>query len=228
MSKDNSTPFDATEYDSKVFNTVPYYENFFSETIDFISNTLSFPKKWLDTGCGTGSLVKRAIDRFPNTQFILSDPSKDMLDLAQTRLAQYTNNVSYLEPCGTEEIGNANLSDLDVITAIQCHCYLDKNARRKAIHNCYNALCDGGILIYFENIDTRCDISRKIALNRWGQFQLANNRSLHDVTEHKKRFGTAYFPISIEDHLSLLKNSGFEAFDLLWYSHMQAGFFAIK
>ncbi len=228
MSKDNSTPFDATEYDSKVFNTIPFYENFFSETIDFINNTIPFPKKWLDTGCGTGSLVERAIKQFPDSQFILSDPSKNMLELAQSRLAKHTNNITFLDPYGTEDIDKANLNNIDIITAIQCHCYLDKDARIKAINNCYNALCDGGILIYFENIDTHDDISRKIALNRWGQFQLTNGRSFQDVTEHKERFGTAYFPISIEDHFSLLKNSGFEAFDLLWYSHMQAGFFAIK
>ena len=46
--------------------------------------------------------------------------------------------------------------------------------------------------------------------------------------EHAKRFNNEYFPISVEEHLNLLKETGFKNVNLFWLSHMQAGFYAIK
>lgn len=42
------------------------------------------------------------------------------------------------------------------------------------------------------------------------------------------RRGTEVLPITIEEHLCLLKECGFKSADILWTSYMQAGFFAIK
>ena len=36
------------------------------------------------------------------------------------------------------------------------------------------------------------------------------------------------FPITIEQHLEMLKNAGFKSVNILWVSYMQAGFWAIK
>jgi tRNA (cmo5U34)-methyltransferase len=37
-----------------------------------------------------------------------------------------------------------------------------------------------------------------------------------------------YFPITVEEHLDLLRNCGFGAVEMFWYSYMQAGFYCIK
>jgi len=48
------------------------------------------------------------------------------------------------------------------------------------------------------------------------------------VENHLKRFNVEYFPINIEEHLSLLRKSGFSVVEMFWYSYMQAGFYCIK
>ena len=45
---------------------------------------------------------------------------------------------------------------------------------------------------------------------------------------HKERRGTEVFPITVEEHLSLLKKCGFRSVNLLWASYLQAGFWAVK
>lgn len=42
------------------------------------------------------------------------------------------------------------------------------------------------------------------------------------------RFKHKYFPITIGEHLNLLKRVGFRVAELFWLSYMQAGFYAIK
>jgi len=43
-----------------------------------------------------------------------------------------------------------------------------------------------------------------------------------------QRFDVEYFPINIEEHLKLLRKTGFRIVELFWYSYMQAGFYGIK
>jgi tRNA (cmo5U34)-methyltransferase len=53
-----------------------------------------------------------------------------------------------------------------------------------------------------------------------------------DIQKHKEphfeRFDSEYFPITIEEHLKLLRACGFKTVGLFWYSYMQAGFYGIK
>jgi len=48
------------------------------------------------------------------------------------------------------------------------------------------------------------------------------------VDKHIKRFDSEYFPITIVEHLDLLKETGFGDINLFWYSYAQAGFYAVK
>ncbi|EOS34690.1 hypothetical protein C808_05074 [Lachnospiraceae bacterium M18-1] len=43
-----------------------------------------------------------------------------------------------------------------------------------------------------------------------------------------KRYGTEYFPITVEAHLDLMRKCGFSAAELVWMSYMQAGLMGIK
>ncbi len=79
------------------------------------------PKNWLDTGCGTGTLVEKAIKQFPSTHFVLVDPSQQMIEAAKQKLATYPN-VEFLEPAPTKNLSNIK-TIFDVITAIQSHHY---------------------------------------------------------------------------------------------------------
>ena len=49
-----------------------------------------------------------------------------------------------------------------------------------------------------------------------------------EVKRHIDRRGVEVFPITIEEHLTLLKKCGFTSVNVLWTSFLQAGFWAIK
>ena len=91
-----------------------------------------------------------------------------------------------------------------------------------------NLLNDDGIFITFENIRPATDEGLQFGMKKWKNFQLFSGRDEKTVDDHLKRFDKEYFPITIEEHLSLLKETGFKVVELLWFSYMQAGFFGIK
>ncbi len=225
---DNATPFNATLYEAGIKATVPYYEQFYSETIDFILHTKPKPAKWLDTGCGTGSLISDALKIFETTQFILADPSLEMLNKAKHNLNDATDRVTFIEPVGTENIYLPDILNIEVITAIQSHHYFNKLERQQATENGFNLLSKNGLYITFENFYPNSDVGKDISLARWKSFQLSQGRDEDSVKKHIGRFNQAYFPIRIDEHLALLRECGFRIAEIFWLSHMQVGIYAIK
>jgi tRNA (cmo5U34)-methyltransferase len=226
---DNTTPHQAKDYDAHVSDTIPYYQSFHRETLNIIKATGNEPEIWLDTGCGTGSLIKMALKEFPNTRFILGDPSQDMLNNAREKLSKYpSKRMHFLEPIPTQQLTQKICQKADIITAIQSHHYLSPEERKKAINTCYDLLNENGVFITFENIRPATKEGIKIGKNNWKSFQLSCGQDEKTVNNHLQRFDTEYFPITIENHLELLKDTGFRVVELFWFSYMQAGFYCIK
>jgi tRNA (cmo5U34)-methyltransferase len=216
-------------YDRHINITIPYYQSFHTEIINLVKASGISPHVWLDTGCGTGTLVRRAAEAFPETLFLLSDPSPEMLDEALQKLKDLPQGHIKFLPGGTT--GEVSLNDdilPDVVTAVLCHHYLDRAGRRQATEKCFESLKKGGIYITFENTMPLTAKGTEIGKENWKRFQVDGGKTDAEAENHLKRFNTEYFPITVEEHLSLLRECGFSMVELSWYSYMQAGFCCIK
>ncbi|UTB32328.1 MAG: class I SAM-dependent methyltransferase [Methanobacterium sp. ERen5] len=226
---DNRSSHRSEDYDLQIRDTIPYYESFHEETLNMVKTIRKEPKIWLDTGCGTGTLVKKAVQEFHNTSFILSDPSHEMLNLAGSKLSDLPiERLQLLEPCETSEITLDGDLKPDVITAIQAHHYLSKEERAKTTRVCYELLNDNGIYITFENIRPKTEEGIEVVKEYVKNFQLKRGRDEDTVRNFLKRFDVEYFPIKVEEHLALLEKTGFKVVEMFWMSYMQAGFYCIK
>ena len=221
--RDNKTSQSAALYDANVEKTIPRYSQFHLETLGLVGAVMPNPSLWLDTGCGTGNLAAKAAERFAGVKFILSDPSAAMLDIAREKLqgvaAQYIQS-------GSETLSLA--TPVDVVTAIMSHHYLTAEQRWQATENCFAALKPGGVYVTFETIQPCSDAATAIGLRRWRQHQLAGGKSAEEVEKHISRYGVELLPITIEEHLRLLRQVGFPVVEILWASGLQTGFYAIK
>jgi tRNA (cmo5U34)-methyltransferase len=227
--KDNATAHISAEYDEKVRTTIPYYDCFHLETINIVKAAGIVPKTWLDTGCGTGTLAVKALKAFPETRFILADPSPAMLEQAKKKLAGYgPERVCFLKASKTQDISLEDITKCNVITAIQSHHYSGKEERAKATRVCYDLLRPGGIYITFENIKPATTKGKEIGKLYWKNFQVSSGKDPLEAERHIERFGVEYFPITVDEHLSLLRKTDFSIVEILWYSYMQAGFYCIK
>ena len=119
--KDNTSSYNSSVYDANITNVLPYYTEFHAQVIDVAKTVASGKKeklKWLDTGCGTGTLALRALGEISGIEFTLCDPSEGMLEIAKQKLS------------GKDIRFNAVASDalsyqseFDLVTAIQSHHY---------------------------------------------------------------------------------------------------------
>lgn len=224
---DNTTPALATEYDAHIGTVNPNYRLFHTETLDLAAAVNPSPNRWLDTGCGTGTLVAAALERFPQTEFLLADPFAGMLAAARAKLSQNGNPKIRFAQMGTHELALPDDSQ-DVITAMLSHHYYQPDQRRNATQNCFRMLRPGGVCVTFEHVRPNSDAGLRIGLARWGKFQRGMGRNQDEVEKHLMRFDSEYFPITVEQHLELLRDTGFSAVEMLFLGVMQAGFYAIK
>ncbi len=221
---DNKSAFSVNSYDENVRKVIPFYDEIYSQIFDIIQTYFgNSPLSILDTGCGSGTFALKAYDYLSIHEMILCDPSEKMLSDAG-------NKLKY-KKCTFECAGSENLNykeKFDVVTAIQSHHYFSKEMREKAVQNCFNALKSGGIFIYTENTAPFSETGKNIVLKRVEKFGINAGRSDEETAAHSARYNTEYFPININEHLELLKRTGFETVEIFWYSYMQSGFYAIK
>ncbi|SFD22408.1 class I SAM-dependent methyltransferase [Ruminococcus albus] len=224
MNQKNKTPFKAAEYDMNVRKVIPMYDIIYDQIFDLIKTV--FPNKkiaLLDTGCGSGNLGVRAVKDLELSDLVLCDPSQDMLNVARSKVTG--NNCKFIQ------IGSENLDYeecFDIVTAIQCHGYFDREGREKAVKNCFRALKNGGLFICFENTAPFTETGRDIMLSRVENFGRNAGRSEEEVKAHSARYGTDFFPLTIREHMELLNKTGFSSAEIFWHSYMQSGFYGIK
>ena len=223
MSNDNKSAYDSNIYDEHIVNVLPYYREYHDQITDLVRAYKKDTIDWLDTGCGTGTLASRVLEKEQNVRFTLCDPSEKMLDEAKKKLKD--NNIRFIKAASHEFDFD---SEYDVVSAVQSHHYYRPDERARAVSNCYRALRDGGIFITFENIRMSSETSDTIAMKRWVKFLREHGNSEQDIKMHIDRRGVETFPITIEQHIDLLKRSGFKSVDIIWASYLQAGFMAIK
>lgn len=240
------TAFQAEEYDAKIRQTLPFYDAFYEQIADILEAAGKRHISWLDIGCGTGKMyevVEKRISAwetsgqsgrclaagvserpaFQISKFVFSDISEKMLDAARSRFQSEGNHFQRMSVLELDE-----QEQYDVVTAVQVHHYLTEKERESAVRNCFRALKNGGFFFSFENIAPCSETGRQIFLNRWKQYQIRNGKDEEEAEGHMKRYGTEYFPITVEAHLDLMRRCGFSAVELVWTSYMQAGLMGIK
>lgn len=219
----NKTSQAAAEYDANVDKTIPRYHLLHDEILDLVKTAVPPPQIWLDTGCGTGTLIVKAMAEFASTRFVAADPAAAMLQLAEEKLA--SNKVAFVL-AGSEDLDY--IEHFDVITAVLAHHYLDAAGRRQATGNCYRMLKPGGIYITFETIQADTATGTQIGLKRWRQAQVLNGKSPAAADRHISRYGLELLPVSLAAHRQLLAEAGFSTVEVFWVSGMQAGIYGIK
>lgn len=217
--------YTAEIYNEKIRATIPCYEEFGEQIVSLVKALGKSRISWLDTGCGTGNVARIAVERCDVREMVLADPLEEMIEFVKEVGKEWKIPVEYILGMSQELRFKERF---DVVTAIQCHHYLRKEDKVKAVKACYEALKPGGVFISFENTKANTEEGKEIALDRWRSFQLEHGKGVLEVEKHLKRYGVEYFPITVWEQLEILKECGFQTAEILWYSYCQAGVYGLK
>lgn len=225
LSGHGTIPFCAMDYEVQIRKTLPFYEEMYQQIISIVKSLNKTSIHWLDIGCGTGKMARTALECLEDRiqKMLLVDTDNDMLKQAK-------------EFCQDERVGFLQSdvrelscqSEYDVVTSVQVFHYLKGQERVRALRRCYDSLKQGGVYLTFDNFAPDTEEGKVLSLDRWKRFQMENGKSEEEATAHMERYDKAYFPITIQEQMQLLKNCGFRMVELFWVSYMQAGILAKK
>lgn len=221
--KDNVSAFHSKEYDKKIKQTIPYYEDIYQQVIDIIQSLNITNITWLDIGCGTGKMAEEALKQCDIKSLVLCDTSLEMIHICENKFP--FRQIKTIKKSIQELVYK---EEFDVITTIQVNHYLKWEDRVLALQNCYRALKQNGVFITFENFAPSSETIKNIFLKRWKNYQIKNGKSEKESEQHINRYGVEYYPISIYDHVDVMKQCGFEYVEVFWISYLQIGLLGIK
>lgn len=220
---DNVSAFKSKDYDEKIKQTLPYYDEFYVQITDIVQTYGYSNIDWLDVGCGTGKMAETAFSKLSIENFTFCDCSQEMIDISKKRFSNLKTDFI------VADIRKIDFSNkFDVVTAVQVNHYFKKTDRAMVIKNCYNALKSNGMFITFENFAPNSEITKRLYLQRWKTYQQGRGKTAKESDSHIKRYGNEYFPITVNQNIELIKSCGFKTVEILWLSYMQVGILAIK
>lgn len=220
---DNLSAFNSGEYDRQIKCTIPYYEEFYRQTVETVQAYFKEPIKWLDGGCGTGKMAEAAAKEVELEKFVFCDASDEMIEIARNRLD--LPGAEYI----ISDVRKLNFkNEFDVVTAIQVNHYLTREERSEAFRVYYDALKCGGMFINFENFAPQSEVAEKLYLDRWQSWQQKMGKSPKDCRKHRERYKKDYYPITVPDNQAMMRKCGFKVVEILWLSGMQVGILGIK
>lgn len=203
---DNKSAFNSSDYDRKIKQTLPYYDQFYEQVIELVKNFNYKAVRWLDIGCGTGKMGSVALENVQIEKFVFCDSSEEMIKIAKERFECYNAEFSV---CDVQKL--AYSAEFDIITAIQVNHYLQIDERKAALQKCYEALKNNGLFISFENFAPFTDLGKSVYLEKWKRYQMKQGKSLSECQKHISRYGKDYFPISLSENMELMRNCGYKA-----------------
>ena len=73
------------------------------------------------------------------------------------------------------------------------------------------------------------ETDRTLPTNCYGETKLSMEKMFKWTSKaHNLRCGVNYFPLTVSEHIELLKQTGFEHVHVFWCSYMQMGIYGIK
>jgi tRNA (cmo5U34)-methyltransferase len=170
----------ATMFFNEVRGGIPYA----SEQLDILLRVLGLAEqpiqRFLDLGCGDGTLAKAVLNRFPNAEAVLVDFSEPMLAAARERLIDVSCSVVRADFGTPDWIGQiADRAPFDaVVSGYAIHHQPDD--RKKTLYGeIFGLLAPGGMFVNVEHVSP---VSPAVSA-------LSDELFIHTLTAHNRSLG---------------------------------------
>jgi tRNA (cmo5U34)-methyltransferase len=206
------------EYDADIIRLVPNYEAMLNAAVDSLPFEAGSSPMIVDLGTGTGALASRVLKKYPDAQLLCVDMTREMLDKARERLAEY-KDVSYLE----KDFYDLQLPpDQDaVVASLSLHHIVTDEEKRSFYAKVCRCLRHGGVFVNADAVLSTDDWVEELYMRTWEMFL---SKSL-DPEGVKAVLGRHLREDSLPvllDQLRWLSEVGFAHVDVIWKNYMGA------
>jgi trans-aconitate methyltransferase len=225
------------EYDAKMEIMHPNR----TKMADIVCAMLPFPHHAeitvLDLGTGTGFLVARLLQTFPQAHVIAVDGAAAMMQQAQARLGDQSRQLTWKIGSFQQLADDNDLPELHAIVSSFALHHLVADEKRRLYHALHAKLRDSGWFINadilvapHEEIEARYQHLRQLGIQKRLQRERGEEKSLAaiaaELVELEKKDGDQPLPLDID--LRLLEEAGFRGVDCFWKETREAVWGGLK
>ena len=233
-----------TYWETKWFNARDAYEQAHSVIVENIPADRDTPLHVMDVGAGSGTLVRRILETFPNSSAVYVDKlayPELKKEVVEQMLGAVADKVSFYWNDFAEEDWDKELKEpFDVVVSNRAIHHLDHDGKKRIYRQIIGHLKPGGIFLLGEEIKVRSE--------RWvGAFQNHRIQSARRAHRREEEFAKEAAVIRglyhrvyrdpekasnkwayIGDELQWLADAGFEEVQTLWQYYDNVVFGAYK
>jgi tRNA (cmo5U34)-methyltransferase len=204
---------EAREFDRIIVTLIPYYPKMVESLVLAIPFAASAPIRVLDLGCGTGTIAKQVLERFPNAQVTCLDLAANMIAMARQKLANYPR-VSYVQEDFTEMDGSETYDV--VVSSLALHHLAADVEKRQFFRRIYLSLRPGGIFYNADVVLGTSDFLQRMYMQQWRAFMCRGISREEVEGKWIPNYEAEDHPANLIEQLAWLTEAGFTDVDVLW------------
>jgi tRNA (cmo5U34)-methyltransferase len=217
----------ASLYSQRDPSWLPEFNFSFTLIQKVIKNYINKNSKIADLGAGTGNLSRTILEAYPDVQIDLIDFSENMLNEVINVLSEFKGKYKTI----TADIFNYELNNSTynaIISSFAIHHARGENIYEKIYKNIYNALTETGIFICCDVIEGGNKDLSSINEADWSIFLENQGFEKDKIDQILSNYHREDSPLSLGNHLKLLKDVGFKTVDVLWKKYNFGIYLGIK
>ncbi len=213
----------ADVFDDMVNRSIPFYNEIHRLIIDIIEKSFINNSNIYDLGCSTGStisLISKLLEK-QNVTFYGVDNSAPMLEKCRSKLQQKSNINLICKDISDVEIENASAVIMNYTLQ-----FISPSKRPSLIQKISDGLKPGGVFILSEKIVSQS--FDPLVTDLYYNFKRRNGYSELEISQKRDALENVLIPITPKEHITQLKENGFEKVEMIFRWYNFASFLAIK
>jgi len=216
---------EAKEFDEIILKLIPFYREMLEALILAVPHPGKEKIRVADIGSGTGTIAKKFLERYPNSELTCVDLAANMIETAKVKLAKY-KNVEYI----VKDFYNFDFKKKydAVLTSLALHHLRNNNDKKKFFKKIFDALSKNGVFYNADVVLGSNETLQNLYMNKWKEFM---QRKV-SVSEVKSKWIPKYEgedkPAELIKQLKWLEEIGFAKIDVIWKYYNFAVYGGVK
>jgi tRNA (cmo5U34)-methyltransferase len=200
----------ATAFDDMISRSVPRYEEVTAATSKLAAKVCHSGGTVLDLGCSTGNALVAIANALPNVNLVGIDNSAPMLDRAGEKTVEFKDRVKLV----LGDILESSFPESDLVILNYTLQFVPVSGRKVLLEKVRASLKPGGALILTEKLSHPGDRVDSILTDLYYDFKRENRYSELEISQKRDALENVLVPLSLEQNLTLLRETGFSEAEL--------------
>ena len=217
-------------FDNMINRSVPLYHEVSRTVVELAKRFYTDGSKIVDVGCSTGTTIEMLAHAFSRinkqVELIGVDPSRDMLDEAQSKLDPFSDQhkVSLVET----EAHDASYENASVVIMNYTLQFIPVMERRSLLAKIQRQMRPGGMLFLSEKVRSNHAAVQEVTTLQYERFKEGAGYSRTEIERKKEALDRVLVPLSYQEMSELLSDVGYKQVEPILRWHNFTSFIALK